>query len=100
MSWEAIKYIYKIVLIDKGNVEYLGGDKYKLIKYHLNGNKHWKEEYQDGKLHGEYTSWYENGNKRWEIEYKSGQSHGKETYWYKNGQMRWEQEWQNGRLVK
>ncbi|KKM02319.1 hypothetical protein LCGC14_1785660, partial [marine sediment metagenome] len=34
MNWEALKEIYRFILIDKGNIEYLGGDEYKLTRYH------------------------------------------------------------------
>ncbi|KKM02318.1 hypothetical protein LCGC14_1785650 [marine sediment metagenome] len=34
MNWEAIKQIYRCVLIYNNKIEYLGGDKYKLIEFY------------------------------------------------------------------
>ncbi len=52
MNWEAIKHIYCCVLIWNNKIEYLGGDKYKLISFYPTGGKRWEREYQNGKLHG------------------------------------------------
>ena len=100
MNWEAIKYIYRRVLIYKNKIKYLGEDRYKLILFYLTGEKYWEEEYQNGQLHGKYISWFKNGNKRWEAGYKDGRLHGKNTRWYESGQKHWETEYQNGKLIK
>ncbi|KKK65820.1 hypothetical protein LCGC14_2970310, partial [marine sediment metagenome] len=46
MNWEAIKNIYRSVLVHNHKIEYLGGDKYKLISLHPTVKKWWEEEYQ------------------------------------------------------
>ncbi len=72
MNWEAIKHIYYRVLICNHKMEYLGGDKYKLISFYLTGEKHWETEYKNGQLHGKYIDWDKNGEKFWEAEHQNG----------------------------
>ena len=72
MNWEAIKYIYCRVLIYDHKIEYLGGDKYKLIGYYKNGQKWWEREYQNDQLCGKNIKWHENGDKCWETKYQNG----------------------------
>ena len=101
MNWEALKEIYRFILIDKGNIEYLGGDEYKLTRYHKNGNKSWETTYQNGKLHGESIHWYESGHKLLKREYQNGQLHGKHIGWYdENENKHWKEEYKNGKLIK
>ena len=98
MNWDAIKSIYKVVLVLNHKIEYLGEDKYKLIGFYPTGKKYWEREYQNGQLHGKEISWYKNGNKEWKVEYQNGLRNGKNTAWYKNGNKEWEKEYQNGEL--
>jgi antitoxin component YwqK of YwqJK toxin-antitoxin module len=72
--------------------------KYIVRYYYEDGNKHWEEEYQNGRRHGKYIAWYKNGNKCWEEEYQNGQQHGKDIRWRQNGNKYWESEYQNGQL--
>ena len=58
----------------------------KKTTYYENGKK--GEEYwinKNGKLNGEYKSWYENGNKWEERNYKNGKLAEERKKWYKNG---------------
>ena len=100
MTWEAIKHIYKRVLIKNNRIEYLGGDKYKLTDFYPTGEKYWEREYQNRLLHGKNMGWHENGQKRWEVGYKDGRLHGKNTRWYESGQKHWETEYQNGKWIE
>ena len=124
MNWEAIKYIYKLVLVYSNKVEYLGGDRYKIISFYPTGEKqreikyqneqlhgkdiswrknkqkYWEAEYQNGYLHGKYAGWHENGSKSWEGNYQNGYLHGKYTGWYEDGNKWWESEYQNGKQIK
>ncbi|KKM02317.1 hypothetical protein LCGC14_1785640 [marine sediment metagenome] len=72
MNWEAIKYIYCRVLIYDHKIEYLGGDKYKIITFYPTGEIWWEAEYQNGQLHGKYIGWYPDGQKNYEEEYQNG----------------------------
>ena len=100
MNWKSIKDIYKWVLVYKNKIEYLGGNRYKLISFYLTGEKHWEEEYRNGKLHGIGICWYKNGQKHLETEYQNGQRHGKDICWFENGQKQWEREYQNKKRIK
>ena len=72
MTWEAIKHIYKRVLIKNNRIEYLGGDKYKLTDFYPTGEKYWEREYQNRLLHGKNIGWRKNRDKHWEEEYQNG----------------------------
>ena len=100
MNWGAIKSIYRYVLIHKNKIEYLSGDKYKLISFYLTGEKHWEEEYQNGLLHGKIMYWYKDGQKWWEEEYQNGQLYVKRMFWHENGQKRREREYRNGKSIR
>ena len=100
MNWEAIKGIYKRVLIENNIVEYLGEDRYKLISFHSTGEKWIEAEYQNEQLHGKEIGWYKNGQKYWEENYQNGYLHGKIMCWDENGNKHWEREYQNGKLIR
>jgi len=72
MNWEAIKYIYRQILIYNRKIEYLGEDRYELFAYHKNGRMHWRTKYKNNLLHGKSTTWYNNGQKLSEYEYING----------------------------
>ena len=99
MNWEAIKNIYRSVLVHNHKIEYLGGDKYKLISLHPTVKKWWEEEYQNGLRHGKDIGWHINGQKIWETEYQNGQLHGKDTRWDESGKKLWEHDYQNGKRI-
>ncbi len=73
MNWEAIKNIYLYVLINKNKIEYLGGDKYKLIIYYQSGQKCREVEYQNELIHGTSIGWRSNGQKHYESKYVNGE---------------------------
>ena len=100
MNLEAIKHIYHNVLICNNKIEYLSGDKYKLISFYLTGEKRWEEEYQNGLLHGKIMYWYKDGQKWWEEEYQNGQLYVKRMFWHENGQKRREREYRNGKSIR
>jgi len=77
MNYDAIKNIYSCILLSGCSIEWLDNNKYKLIRYYENGNRHYEERYKNGVLHGKYIVWYENGNKYLEQEYKNGYPNGK-----------------------
>ncbi|KKM69030.1 hypothetical protein LCGC14_1454980 [marine sediment metagenome] len=72
MNWETIKQIYYCVLIRKHKIEYLGGDKYRLIAYYKNGRKYWSGEYNGLVPHGRCIFYLENGKKDLIDEYENG----------------------------
>jgi len=100
MNWEAIKNIYRCVFIWNSKIEYLGGDKYKLISFYASGEKHSEVEYKNELLHGKCIIWHENGQKWWEREYQNDQLCGKNIKWHENGDKCWETKYQNGKQIK
>ncbi len=63
MNWEAIKQIYRYVLINGEKIEYLGNDKYILTECYPSGNKQWEVRYKNGIYHGKTVRWFEDGKK-------------------------------------
>jgi antitoxin component YwqK of YwqJK toxin-antitoxin module len=55
-----------------------------------------QDEYQDGKRHGTFITWYPNGNKATEVEYRNDQRHGKELSWFPSSKPRTEATFVNG----
>ena len=72
MNWEAIKYIYRCVLIRKDKIEYLGGNKYSLSMYYQNGQKSWETEYENCERHGKTMGWSSYGIELYNDEYVHG----------------------------
>ena len=89
-------------------------------RYFDNGKQLSEENYNDGKLEGKWTYWYENGqlklkgnfkpyevlpeDERWErsspYRFPARDSkHGKWTEWYENGQKKREQNYECGRVI-
>lgn len=100
MNWQAIEWIYKMVLKYNRKIEYLGNDRYKLFGYYSFGEKYLECEYKDTEIHGKYIEWYQNGQKCCEEDYKNGHNHGKCILWNKDGTIRSEYKYRNGKIVK
>ncbi len=73
MNWEAIKHIYKRVLVCNNKIEYLGEDRYKLTSFHRTGGRWSTGEYKNGRVHGTVLGWDSNGQKCFEGWFKNGQ---------------------------
>ncbi len=80
MNWEALKHIYYSVLICNYKIEYLGGDKYKLIAYYPSGEKHWETEFKNRLLHGNSKAWCLDGSELQRTKFKNGKTF--ECIWY------------------
>ncbi|KKK75079.1 hypothetical protein LCGC14_2877360 [marine sediment metagenome] len=100
MNWDAIKHIYRNVLIDGIKIKYLGEDKYVLTQYHSNGEIYRKIKIKNGKRHGKSNAWYEDGTKEWEVHYKNGIPHGKYIIWWANGVEQYNGMYHNGKLTR
>lgn len=72
MNWEAIKYIYKCVLVHNNKIKYLGGSKYSLTKYFDNGQKFWEVELENCERHGKSIGWTYYGIELYNEEYVYG----------------------------
>ena len=72
MNWETIKFIYRNVLIYKYKIEYLGENKYKIIRCDKNGKISGTIEYKNNKVHGETMFYDKNGTKYWNGIYVNG----------------------------
>ena len=89
-------------------------------RYYDNGQILSEEHYQDGKIDGKWTFWYENGQKKLEANFKPYEAlaedcraersspyifpardskDGKWTEWYENGQKKLEQNYKCGRVI-
>ena len=89
-------------------------------RYFDNGKQLSEENYNDGKLEGKWTYWYENGqvklkgsfkpyevlpnDERWERSSRyifpaTDSKHGKQTEWYENGHKKREQNYECGRVI-
>jgi antitoxin component YwqK of YwqJK toxin-antitoxin module len=55
--------------------------------YRKSENKKLLKKYRDGKLEGEYRSWYGNGMIETLEFYKRGKLEGEQKYWHSNGQL-------------
>ena len=62
MNWEAIKNIYYWVLVRNNKIEYLGGDKYKLIEYCQQSERYYEFPYENERLCGSCLSRDKSGN--------------------------------------
>ena len=58
------------------------------------------ENYNNGKLHGLVTRWYENGQKEAEGTVRDGIPDGLGAHWYKNGQKWIENNYKDGKLIE
>lgn len=96
MNLDAIKHIYRNVLIDGIKIEYLGEDKYILIKYDSSGQKRREINFNNGKQHGKDTMWYKNGTKERVSNYKNNIIHGEHIIWFRDGEIYCNIEYNNG----
>lgn len=74
MNWEAVKDIYRCVLMHNFKIKYLDDDMYKL-NYLSNGIT-------------------------WEAEYKNRVRHGKTIWRSASGQILYEENYKNGKIIK
>ena len=72
MNWETIKFIYRNVLIYKYKIEYLGENKYKIIRCFDNGQKFWEIGYENYERHGKSIGWTCYGSELYNQEYVHG----------------------------
>ncbi|KKL51119.1 hypothetical protein LCGC14_2298670 [marine sediment metagenome] len=72
MTWKAIKFIYREVLICNSKIKYFGGNKYKITKYFDNGQKFWEAEFENDMRHGKSTGWTRYGEELYNDEYIHG----------------------------
>lgn len=59
----------------------------------------WEQNFQNGRRHGEFRSFYPNGQLRSQENYVNGIKDGFYSTWYENGRRRFEAEIENGRQV-
>ena len=72
---------------------------YKSVSYYSDGTKEDERSFDDqGRLHGEYLSWYTNGLRATEWSYYHGKKHGKQLFWWQNGQIADEEYFLDGEL--
>lgn len=57
-----------------------------------------QREFQNGRFHGTWLTWYPTGQKASETEFRNGLLHGKNRTWYENGQMKSERSFKDGKL--
>ena len=96
MNWDAIKHIYRNVLIDRTKIKYFGKDKYILTRYYSSGKKREQIEYKNNKAHGKSFGWFEDGSKEWEIEYKYSELHGRYRVWFEDGSINHDCKYKDG----
>lgn len=99
MNHTTIKMIYRCILTHRCSIEYLGGDKFKIVFYFKSGQKRHVVEYKDGLRHGKSIVWTKDGLKYLEGSYKNGQAHGRVICWYPDGTIESETEYEHGREV-
>lgn len=64
--------------------------------WYENGEKCTEQTYERGRLQGLYTSWQEDGTKIGEDNFEQGRRHGLYTSWYANGEKRTEYNYERG----
>ena len=60
---------------------------------------HIEANYKDGKLHGQYTSYFDNGQLSRTGKYVNGKKHGLWSFYYSNGQLSKKGEYQRGQKI-
>jgi antitoxin component YwqK of YwqJK toxin-antitoxin module len=99
MNWEAIKHIYRNILIYGSKIKYLEKNKY-ILTYFSSDKKFEQREFDNGERHGKSFGWFSNGFKRWEIEHQHSKLHGIYRIWNEDGIMLLNHKYKNGKPVK
>ena len=64
---------------------------------YANKQRRIESHYNQGKLHGTQTVWFDNGQKQSLTPYQNGQPHGNQTVWHRNGKTQSVTPYQNGK---
>ena len=67
------------------------------ITWHVNGQKGYEAQYQNGKYNGAHTDFYDNGQKRDEYHYKNHVADGPHMGWHRDGKKRYTAQYRNGK---
>jgi hypothetical protein len=67
------------------------------ISWHVNGQKGYETQYQNGKYQGAHTTFYDNGQKFYEQHYKNHIADGAGAGWYSDGKKSYTLQYQNGK---
>ena len=67
------------------------------ICWHINGQKGYEVQYQNGKYNSVHTTFYDNGQKLTEQHYKNGVANGAGAGWYSGGEKSYTIQYQNGK---
>jgi antitoxin component YwqK of YwqJK toxin-antitoxin module len=67
------------------------------ITWHINGQKGYEIQFQNGQYDGEFTSYHDNGTKSYQQHYVNGVAHGRDTGWFPNGKVNYIAEYQYGK---
>jgi hypothetical protein len=67
------------------------------ITWHVNGQRGYETQYQNGKYDGAHTSFYDNGQKMYEQHYKKHVADGPDNGWHSDGKKSYMGQYRNGK---